>query len=364
MKEQNYRKKINIESCVICGLSSEEVGEKNLEVDHINRDRSNNNISNLQVLCKFCHMLKSRFENKDEAYLWNYFQKASIRNKFQNYLKNIAADWITNGNLQTVFFDFYAFIESSEIGKLEELEGNQEAISKYISDISKIKSAFRDSLELLEDRYKKKPKKDNDGKEYLDSRLINFAVPVEEEFKEPEEPKKKTKKSPILSVKFIELLKDIQHTNPNREIRSIEPPTSVKEMQRDNKVYAENLFYEDKEVSVFDLNKPLDKDKKGYRTTYKTNYKNNFVSHEYFLLSNVVSDEVIEDTLYLTFQDVKYHVDFKYHMFEDPYFSMHLRDYATKIYNNKNLRIKIRKPINNDESYYIDRCPFNWHRHD
>lgn len=345
MEDRSYRKKIKIESCVVCSLSSGEVGTTNLEVDHINRDRSNNNISNLQVLCKFCHMIKSRFENMDENHLWNYFQKAYIRKKFQNHLKEIALDWINNGNLQTVFFDFYAFIESSEIGKLEELEGNPRAISKYISDISKIKTAIRDSLDPLEDRYKKKPKKNLRSSKKQDK-------------------PKKIKTSPTLSVKFIELLNDIQTTNRYREVRTIIPPTSVTEIQRDNKVYVDNLFEKDEEISVFDLNKPIDKDKKGYRTTYKTIYKDNFVSHEYFLLSNVVGDEVIEDTLYLTFEDVKYHVDFKYHMFEDGHFSMTLREYSTRIYNNENLRIKIRKPINDDQSYYIDRCPFDWHRRD
>lgn len=39
-----------------------EIPEKLLDVDHIDSDRNNNLLSNLQVLCVWCHMVKTRIE--------------------------------------------------------------------------------------------------------------------------------------------------------------------------------------------------------------------------------------------------------------------------------------------------------------
>lgn len=48
----NYRKLIDIKACNRCGFSEyQEV----LQVHHIDRDRSNNSITNLEVLCPTCH---------------------------------------------------------------------------------------------------------------------------------------------------------------------------------------------------------------------------------------------------------------------------------------------------------------------
>ena len=44
--------------CEKCG------GTEKLEVDHIDANRSNNNLSNLQTLCNKCHIDKTR-ENRD-----------------------------------------------------------------------------------------------------------------------------------------------------------------------------------------------------------------------------------------------------------------------------------------------------------
>lgn len=43
--------------CMRCGYTD---NEQMIDVDHINGDRSNNHIENLQVLCVWCHALKTR----------------------------------------------------------------------------------------------------------------------------------------------------------------------------------------------------------------------------------------------------------------------------------------------------------------
>jgi len=43
--------------CTKCGYDEY---EEMLDVDHIDSDRSNNKIKNLQVLCVWCHALKTR----------------------------------------------------------------------------------------------------------------------------------------------------------------------------------------------------------------------------------------------------------------------------------------------------------------
>lgn len=45
------------EKCCVCGYS---VNAKMLDVDHKDSDRANNDIGNLQVLCVWCHALKTR----------------------------------------------------------------------------------------------------------------------------------------------------------------------------------------------------------------------------------------------------------------------------------------------------------------
>jgi len=189
----NYREKVDKDYCKICNLSKDEVDVKLLEVDHINRNRKDNRISNLQVLCKFCHMIKSRFENKKELYLWKYFEKASNKKSFQDKVKVISFEWINSITLPSINLDFYSFVEDSEIkrivedrsslnvdthqdiqleidrgkealeradksaklldkAKIEERIRVLEAISNYINDVAKIKSTIRESFDELQEK--------------------------------------------------------------------------------------------------------------------------------------------------------------------------------------------------------------------
>jgi 5-methylcytosine-specific restriction endonuclease McrA len=46
-------RKFRAKQCKICG------SKKNLEIDHIDSDRSNNTVDNLQTLCRRCHIQKT-----------------------------------------------------------------------------------------------------------------------------------------------------------------------------------------------------------------------------------------------------------------------------------------------------------------
>lgn len=54
MKARKHRK----DYCEKCG------GTENLHVDHIDANRSNNTIDNLQTLCKSCHYIKTTENNE------------------------------------------------------------------------------------------------------------------------------------------------------------------------------------------------------------------------------------------------------------------------------------------------------------
>ena len=57
------------DACEQCGFIPEHVSQ--LDVDHIDGDNTNNDLSNLQTLCANCHRLKT-FNNKDGAYKLGY----------------------------------------------------------------------------------------------------------------------------------------------------------------------------------------------------------------------------------------------------------------------------------------------------
>jgi hypothetical protein len=69
-----------------------------------------------------------------------------------------------------------------------------------------------------------------------------------------------------------------------------------------------------------------------------------------FLLLNVVKDEVIDDKLYLTFKDIKYH------LYKDYYSPSRFRENIKIIYNNKNLKLLVKKPINDNELLCVELC--------
>ena len=64
-RKESYRRKFLFKremKCTICGFEAKH--RVQLDVDHIDGNHTNNNESNLQLLCANCHRLKT-YENKD-----------------------------------------------------------------------------------------------------------------------------------------------------------------------------------------------------------------------------------------------------------------------------------------------------------
>ena len=63
IKKNNYRVLIPINKCTLCDITAKETNSSFIEVDHKDKDHNNNDKSNLWALCKFCHNMKSKYEN-------------------------------------------------------------------------------------------------------------------------------------------------------------------------------------------------------------------------------------------------------------------------------------------------------------
>lgn len=66
LKEKLFRDGIKERKCEICGIKKWNKVNTPLELHHINGDRYNNEISNLQILCPNCHAQTSNFGKKNK----------------------------------------------------------------------------------------------------------------------------------------------------------------------------------------------------------------------------------------------------------------------------------------------------------
>ncbi len=79
--KNNYRNLIEIKHCILCEISNDEIPLKYLEVDHINGNHFDNREENLQVLCKACHSIKSKFSSQGQGLLFYFLSKLADESK-------------------------------------------------------------------------------------------------------------------------------------------------------------------------------------------------------------------------------------------------------------------------------------------
>lgn len=66
LKVRLMKKSIKTNQCEICGLSGEWMGKPlNMELDHIDGDRSNHLLNNLRIICPNCHAQTPTFTSKN-----------------------------------------------------------------------------------------------------------------------------------------------------------------------------------------------------------------------------------------------------------------------------------------------------------
>lgn len=71
LKKRLFREKILEQQCLFCGLK-EWLGKPiTLELDHIDGDNTNNNLSNLRILCPNCHSTTDTYRGKNIKKLIN-----------------------------------------------------------------------------------------------------------------------------------------------------------------------------------------------------------------------------------------------------------------------------------------------------
>lgn len=65
LKNRLINEGIKEKKCENCGLSEWKGKDLPLELDHIDRNHHNNNLTNLQILCPNCHSIKTREDRKN-----------------------------------------------------------------------------------------------------------------------------------------------------------------------------------------------------------------------------------------------------------------------------------------------------------
>jgi len=114
--------------CCFCKISDWQGKQLTLQVDHIDGNRKNNDMSNLRLLCPNCH-------SQTDTYTFKKTQSTFL-NKLKDYLKDYSKTEIQE------FFSSNTFLEICELTKTSErsirkyLKENPDIIPKYQQNIN------------------------------------------------------------------------------------------------------------------------------------------------------------------------------------------------------------------------------------
>ena len=116
----NYRKLIKIDKCCLCQTDH----YKYLEVDHIDSNHQNNVINNLQVLCKYCHTLKTILDRKQmglffSSLIINAGKDSNILDIIQKYSVTWLSEYGSKNKTKGIkFFDIKSILNNNQYQKV------------------------------------------------------------------------------------------------------------------------------------------------------------------------------------------------------------------------------------------------------
>lgn len=124
-KIREHIKTIHNGKCSICSISNWQNKELTLQIDHIDGDRKNNNLSNLRLLCPNCHSQTDTYTfKKTQSTFMN-----KLKNYFKNYTQEQIQDFFSNNN-----YDKICDITGTSLRSIRKfLKENPKIIPRHIS---------------------------------------------------------------------------------------------------------------------------------------------------------------------------------------------------------------------------------------
>jgi hypothetical protein len=148
----NYRDKTPKDKCSLCDITAEQTSSKFIEIDHKDKDRSNNEISNLWALCKFCHSIKSKYENQmEEQVFWSI-----AIGTLEPYTESVQT-FKENGDLYLVTMTIKEFLHKASF---DYFKGKEKLKEHFV-----VRNVFAAALDEIQIKYRKQ----------INEKLMNYS---------------------------------------------------------------------------------------------------------------------------------------------------------------------------------------------
>jgi len=144
IKRSNYRALIPKNKCALCEITAKETKPAFIEVDHKDKDHSNNELSNLWALCKFCHNMKTKYEHHLEE---QTFWAIAIATLPENDERKSIQRFDKKRNVVHIPMTIKEFIYETS---LDYFKNNETLKEHYV-----IVNIFEDTLEKIKHKYHK-----------------------------------------------------------------------------------------------------------------------------------------------------------------------------------------------------------------